>query len=57
MEHNNIKNKNKMKKLITILAIAAITFSAQSQIIVNGNDISNEPIIVNFNSAQRAEYR
>lgn len=34
-----------MKKLITILALTAITFSAQSQIIVNGNDISNESII------------
>ena len=34
-----------MKKLITILAIASITFAANSQIIVNGNDISNESII------------
>ena len=34
-----------MKKLITFLALAVISFAAQSQIIVNGNDISNESII------------
>lgn len=34
-----------MKKLFTIIAIAMITFTAQSQIIVNGQDISNSEII------------